>query len=189
MDGLTFDALVQRLTQARLTRGALLRGVAASAVGGVTGATRAEAIAQPKPKVTLCHEGRTIEIPEAAVPGHRKHGDTLGPCDTPTTTTTAAPDPCTGVENGTPCGGEGSGLRCCNGVCPSPTCLSATDDESSCCADVADCEARCCTGGAAEGCGVCSSGVCCSGSDAGPCGRDSDCASGECLCSTCTPRT
>src|SRR5829696_6557187 len=148
MDGPTFDDLVKRLTQKRMTRVALLRGVVGSAVGGVAGATRAEARAQ-QPKITLCHkpgtpEERTIEVAEAAVPAHLRHNDTRGPCD--------GSDECTGVADGTPCGGEGSGLRCCEGVCPSPTCLSATSDESSCCADVADCEARCCTGRVAQGC-------------------------------------
>src|SRR5829696_6932868 len=85
MDGPTFDHLVKRLTQKRLTRGGLLRGVAASAVGAVTGATLAEAAAQPKPKVTLCHNRggpaeQTREVPHPAVAAHLGHGDTLGPC-------------------------------------------------------------------------------------------------------------
>ena len=32
-------------------------------------------------KVTICHNGRTIEVPNAAVKAHLKHGDTLGSCD------------------------------------------------------------------------------------------------------------
>jgi len=36
-------------------------------------------------KVTICHKPgtpseKTIEVPEAAVSGHLKHGDSLGPC-------------------------------------------------------------------------------------------------------------
>jgi hypothetical protein len=31
-------------------------------------------------KVTICHKGQTLELPEAAVQAHLNHGDTLGPC-------------------------------------------------------------------------------------------------------------
>ena len=31
-------------------------------------------------KVVICHKGKTMEVPAPAVPGHEKHGDTLGPC-------------------------------------------------------------------------------------------------------------
>lgn len=34
-------------------------------------------------KVTLCHEGQTIEVAPAAVAAHLAHGDTLGPCPEP----------------------------------------------------------------------------------------------------------
>ena len=34
----------------------------------------------PPQKVTLCHKGRTISVPEPAVAAHLAHGDTLGPC-------------------------------------------------------------------------------------------------------------
>ena len=94
---------------------------------------------------------------------------------------------CTGVADGTLCGGAGSGLRCCNGTCPSPTCLS----RRSCCTDAADCQARCCTGRTAQGCAECGGGFCCAGQtpEGGPCGRDTDCPAGECLCGTCPPLT
>ena len=48
MDGETFDDLVKRLTQTRLSRVAAVRGVLASAVVGLTGATRAEETAARK---------------------------------------------------------------------------------------------------------------------------------------------
>ena len=59
----------------------------------------------PKPKVTLCHDGETIEVPESAVPGHLSHGDTLGECpeeepDDPKPTPIPTPDP--GEDNGVP---------------------------------------------------------------------------------------
>jgi hypothetical protein len=38
----------------------------------------------PPTKVTLCHNGKTIQVAESAVPNHLAHGDTLGPCPTAT---------------------------------------------------------------------------------------------------------
>jgi len=35
---------------------------------------------KPRPKVTLCHKGQTIEVDEKAAEKHVAHGDTLGPC-------------------------------------------------------------------------------------------------------------
>lgn len=34
----------------------------------------------PPAKVTLCHNGKTIQVTEASAPAHLAHGDTLGPC-------------------------------------------------------------------------------------------------------------
>ena len=31
-------------------------------------------------KVEICHKGKTLEVPPVAVPGHKRHGDTDGPC-------------------------------------------------------------------------------------------------------------
>lgn len=31
-------------------------------------------------KVTICHKGKTISVSRSAVPAHRRHGDTVGPC-------------------------------------------------------------------------------------------------------------
>jgi len=94
-----------------------------------------------------------------------------------------------GLANGTPCGEVDSGLRLCEGVCPSPTCVSRIGSgEGTCCADTTDCAARCCTGRGATGCNSCGGGYCCAGSalcQPGPCGRDSDCPSDKCVCGTC----
>jgi hypothetical protein len=40
----------------------------------------------PKPKVQICHKGRTITVALASVPGHLSHGDTIGPCPPRTNT-------------------------------------------------------------------------------------------------------
>jgi hypothetical protein len=32
-------------------------------------------------KVSICHKGQTLELPEAAIQAHLNHGDTLGPCE------------------------------------------------------------------------------------------------------------
>lgn len=36
---------------------------------------------EPEEKVTICHNGDTIEVDESAVPAHLAHGDTLGACE------------------------------------------------------------------------------------------------------------
>jgi hypothetical protein len=140
MDDQHFDDLVKRLTQTRLSRVAALRGVLASAVVGLTGATRADATAakpkgdaagkqggkkgkgkeqrdvqaQAPAKVTLCHKGRTLEVAPAALPGHLKHGDTQGPCgDTTPDTVTCA----TLLPNGKSAAPCAKGLTCCNTLC------------------------------------------------------------------------
>ena len=33
-------------------------------------------------KVTVCHDGNTLEVNQNALQGHLEHGDTLGACDT-----------------------------------------------------------------------------------------------------------
>lgn len=55
----------------------LLGGAAAVMLPGCTGpqsAYRAE-------KVTVCHKGRTLVIPENALTAHIGHGDKRGPCE------------------------------------------------------------------------------------------------------------
>jgi hypothetical protein len=32
-------------------------------------------------KITICHKGQTLELPEPAIQVHLNHGDTLGPCN------------------------------------------------------------------------------------------------------------
>ena len=113
MEGETFDDLVKRLTEARLTRLDALRGVLASAAVGLAGATlsaeetaakkqgkgkgkkkrkhrkgKGQGQAERQPKVTLCHkpgtpDEKTKEVPPPAVDAHLGHGDTLGPCAPP----------------------------------------------------------------------------------------------------------
>src|SRR4051794_20202584 len=99
MDGENFDDLVKRITAARLTRLEALRGLIASAAVGLTGATLADATeakkqakadgkkgsrkhahgeskhkgkrthSEAQPKVTLCHKGQTIEVPQSEAKG------------------------------------------------------------------------------------------------------------------------
>lgn len=42
-------------------------------------------------KVTICHEGQTLEVAPQALPAHYGHGDTLGPCEEVTTNPKNAP--------------------------------------------------------------------------------------------------
>lgn len=51
-------------------------------VGALEGqsASRSPASDQYVEKVTICHNGHTITISQSALPAHRRHGDTIGPC-------------------------------------------------------------------------------------------------------------
>ena len=100
---------MKRLTQVRLSRLEALRGVAAGALAGLTGAALPETesaakrhhkgkASKGKQKVTICHcppdnpsQCHTITIGRSAAQKHlRQHpGDALGPCGSQTTTTTA----------------------------------------------------------------------------------------------------
>jgi hypothetical protein len=86
-----FDTLVQSLSQTP-SRRTVLSLLASSAFGGLltlgTGSTEAKQGGKGKgkgkntkgKKVTLCHQGQTITVSKSAVKGHKKHGDTAGPC-------------------------------------------------------------------------------------------------------------
>ena len=59
----------------------------ASVIAGValftaatTFAQKSDSVSPTEPKVTLCHNGHSITVAQAAVPAHQAHGDTLGPC-------------------------------------------------------------------------------------------------------------
>jgi hypothetical protein len=149
MDGPTFDDLVKRLTQKRLTRGALLWGVVASAVGGVTAATLAKATAQ-EPKVTLCHkpgtpEEATISVGEEAVAAHLAHGDYDGACVAPPTETPVPPTetpipptetPIPPTETPVPAECPNGQKRCADGACmPVGGCCTVAD-----CGPVPECQ-------------------------------------------------
>lgn len=125
MDDQHFDDLVKRLTQTRLSRSAAVRGVLAGAVAGLTAAARAEETtarkrgkgkakrdvpAQAPTKVTICHKGQNLTVPEPAVPGHLQHGDTLGPCVDDVSCGTLLP-------NGKPAVPCAKGLTCCTNLC------------------------------------------------------------------------
>lgn len=51
-------------------------------------------VAKPQKKVTICHNGHTIEVAESAVDAHLAHGDTLGDCPPPPPPTPPPPAPC-----------------------------------------------------------------------------------------------
>ena len=72
---------------------------------------RGHARAQGQAKVTLCHQGQTIDVPPSAVQTHLTHGDTVGACDAPT----PGPESCAGVVDGPDPSGQCS--HCCQGVC------------------------------------------------------------------------
>ncbi len=41
--------------------------------------SKTDAGGSPK-KISICHKGQTLELPEPAIQAHLGHGDTLGPC-------------------------------------------------------------------------------------------------------------
>ena len=99
MDAERFDSLTRRVSDAQSRRtllGGTLRGIVAGAAAAVSGVSlgrdaleakkkakggKKKAKGGKKPKVTICHKGKTIEVANPAVPAHRRHGDTVGPCE------------------------------------------------------------------------------------------------------------
>ena len=96
MDSKQFDALVARLASGATRRDAVkgvLGGTLASVgVTSVASARKGKANAeknnkkkctkkQKRQKVEICHKGQTITVSKCGWKrGHKKHGDTLGPC-------------------------------------------------------------------------------------------------------------
>jgi hypothetical protein len=93
------------------TLSALILGFAAAfAVAGPGGGS--SSATQTGKKQTICHKGKnTITVSVHALPAHKAHGDTVGPCagtttptaattTTPTTTTTTTPSHGNGHGNG-----------------------------------------------------------------------------------------
>ena len=112
--------VLRSLTGAGLGLGAL-RLLAGGTFGGLLTRGSGEALAKKggkgngkgkntkgkKAKVTLCHQGQTITVAKSAVKGHKKHGDTVGPC--PSAPTPRAPVltyQCPGPKNNTVFGGS-----------------------------------------------------------------------------------
>jgi hypothetical protein len=195
MDDQHFDDLAKRLTQTRLSRFAVVRGVLVSAVVGLTGVTRAAETAARKrgkgnkgqgkrdipasgpTKVTLCHHGQTITVPPSAVPTHLQHGDTVGACAAPT----PGPEACAGVVNGPD--PTGQCRWCCKEVCCQLPANQCNVVSGLCCAP--NCANRECGD---DGCG---NGQTCGCGAGGTCTPGGVCPAGQtCACPTgqvCNP--
>ncbi|MFN8662089.1 MAG: hypothetical protein U0075_09380 [Thermomicrobiales bacterium] len=210
-----FDDLAVSLATGQSRRGTLKKlllgavGIPAVAVGTL-GLPGAEAKKKKhkhkhknKKKVTLCHNGQTITVSKKAKKKHLKHGDTLGPCNTPACT----PDtnPCGNRECGSVDNGCGVDVSC--GECTAPEICNSNTGQCGCTPDQDPCGGREC-GSVDDGCGqqvACGpNGGACSGSDtcnnAGQCVCTPDpnaCAGRECgsvddgcgtpvQCGTCT---
>jgi hypothetical protein len=92
-EGMSFDELSRELAAGNITRRRALKLFAATAL---TSLVPARFVAAKAEKVAICHKPgtpaeKTKFVPESALRGHLRHGDTLGPCPEKTTTTTAAP--------------------------------------------------------------------------------------------------
>jgi hypothetical protein len=174
MDSARFDGLVRRFGQLR-SRRQTLRGLAGAA--GLllldrqgTGAQACKRNGKPCKKPGQCCSGNCVGASGGSVND--------GTCQ--------EASECTGRADGTPCGGTGSGLRCCNGSCPSPTCRTAG---TPCAAgETPDtCRPKCCTERI-----ICGTTCECQESDVGPsglCASDADCinpfGTAQCICEAC----
>jgi cytoskeletal protein RodZ len=99
----SFDDLARAVAEGSLSRRRALKLFAGTALAALI---PSRALAQQQ-KVTICHkpgtpEEKTIEVSQSAVDRHLGHGDRLGPCVSPTTTTTSAPTTSTTSTTETP---------------------------------------------------------------------------------------
>jgi hypothetical protein len=134
-----FDTLLRSLSQTPSRRHAL-RLLAGSAYGGLftigTGRMEAKKVGigkgknkkNKKGKITLCHQGQTITVAKSAAKGHKKHGDTVGPCPSGPTGPTCTDGSTNGGETDVDCGG-GTCPRCATGK----SCASRNDCASARC--------------------------------------------------------
>jgi hypothetical protein len=87
-----FDELARGLAEGSISRRRALKLIAGTAIASVI---PSRVLAQQQ-KVTICHkpgtpDEQTKEVPQSALHGHLRHGDRLGPCESPTTSTTETP--------------------------------------------------------------------------------------------------
>ena len=178
MDGERFDRLVKRLTQTRLTRSEALRGVFASAVVGLTVATRTDDSAAKK-------QGKQTKRDTAA---DKQGGNKQGGSKSGTTKQGRADKP-PRKQRGPSRGGCRDNdqacqknTQCCSGQCDHRLCvprLGCTENDSEC-----QQNSDCCTGNCFDF--VCAAPVtqCGQGSGATPC---TPAATGCCLFESCCP--
>jgi hypothetical protein len=83
MNQTSFNAMARALNRIPSRRD-MLRGLAVAGIGaGSLRLSETEAAKNKNKKgkkVTLCHNGQTITVSKSAAKGHKKHGDTSGPC-------------------------------------------------------------------------------------------------------------
>jgi hypothetical protein len=176
MDDRQFDALVMRLTQTRLSRLQAVRRAAASALICLAGVSLStdESAAKPQQRraqhegngrkrgndkkakknanLALCHQPgtpaeKTILVAPDAVPGHLRHGDTLGPCGHIITQPPPPAGGCTPLLQvcwpewlgGNPCCDANADCLYVNADVPAFFCL---DDSKTGCTSDADCVKR-----------------------------------------------
>jgi hypothetical protein len=170
----SFDDLARALAEGSISRRRALKLFAGTAIAALI---PSRALAQQQ-RVTICHkpgtpDQKTMEVPESAVDSHQRHGDRLGPCESPTTTTTAAPttsttsttSTSTSTTSTTPiCFPEfaecTADTQCCSRICDSPSfpdlCQQCRFPGGSCTAGE-----TCCDVGSSSGPSFCVSGKCC----------------------------
>jgi hypothetical protein len=182
----SFDDLARALAEGSISRRGALRLFAGTAIAALI---PSRALAQQQ-KVIICHkpetpDEKTIEVSQSAVPSHVRHGDTLGACESPTTTTTAAPTttsttsttetPTTSTSTTPMCIPLGIGPcndpdQCCGlSACEGGTCCASGNQvcnaDSECCGDFTCQEGQCLPVCLPDGavCGTDSPPPCCNG--------------------------
>jgi hypothetical protein len=88
----SFDDLARAVAEGSLSRRRALKLFAGTAIAALI---PSRALAQQQ-KVTICHkpgtpDEQTKAVSQSAVDRHLRHGDRLGPCESPTTSTTETP--------------------------------------------------------------------------------------------------
>src|SRR5687767_10573694 len=180
MDGARFDSLSRALVDARSRRG-LARLLGTLTLGGILTAgtipTAAKKGGKGKgkgknkkgKKVTICHNGQTITVSKSALKGHKKHGDSEGPCP-PCVPRCATTNPCGADGCGSSCSTCGGSTTCQNGQCRCPDGRSPCGPNAVCCTG----EDICLSSGACGPCvGIFSTFP--SSPDGSTCGTSADC--------------
>lgn len=196
MDAEHFDTITRTLTTAGSRRRAL-GGLLLGSLGLLIGKGTEDAAAHdPRLTCKKLKGDRKKKCLKKAKKHNAQHAAEGSSCP-PSCPVCQACDPATGqcvaANHGAVCGTQsetgGGAIRCCNGVCPDPTCRPFGNTGVECFSSYECEELNCCRGRAFVTCPPDLETCHCWGSPPGePCGSDADCrtAGSVCVCGTCT---